>query len=136
MRKSILVISLFLMSGLLASPGVETETYLESGISVMEQSYLRCLKQNNIGVVEGALYCVIKIKKDNPGREMFDIRRVVERLSRTGETSGIRYKANVASVYLNNQELLESTLTSDSKSMVDGVEFWQTLVANIPMAYQ
>ncbi len=136
MKKTIIWVTALMVSGIMANPGVETDSFTFDDQLTTEQGYLHCLKHQNYGVVEGALYCIIKIKKDNPDLEMVDILRVVERLSHSGETAGIRYKANIASVYLNNQELLASALTGDTSAITDGADFWQMLVANIPMSYQ
>ena len=81
-----------------------------------------------MGVVESAIYCTIKMQNVHQDKAYFDISRVLNRLSRSGRTATIRYKANVASIYFNNQDLMTKLDLSYSE---DGPKFWTTLVTNL-----
>ncbi len=93
-----------------------------------EAAYVKCLNNYNLGVVESAIYCAVKMQNVNQDKAYYDLTRVLNRLSHTGRTATIRYKANVASIYLTNHELMSKLDLSYSE---DGPQFWSTLVSNM-----
>jgi len=93
-----------------------------------EAAYVICLNNYNVGVVESAIYCALKMQNIHQDEAYFDVSRVLNRLSRSGRTATIRYKANVASIYFKNQELMTKLNLFNSE---DGPKFWTTLVTNL-----
>ena len=91
----------------------------------IEKAYVISLGYDNIGVVESALYCVVTLHYEFPHRDFRRIKEAVDDLSMNSETPLIRYKANVAKMYLNNPTLMNRLTKEDFK---DGSDFWAMLV--------
>ncbi len=93
-----------------------------------EEAYIKCLNNYHQGVVESAIFCVVKMKNSHQDVAYNKIIRVLNRLSHSGDNAAIRYKANLANIYLKNETLMAKLDLSEAN---DGAEFWTMLVANM-----
>ncbi len=66
------------------------------------QNYVAGLKSGNDGVVESTLAHVIRMKMCRKTDDFCDVKAVVDGLAVAGPTPGIRYKAYLASLVLDN----------------------------------
>jgi hypothetical protein len=93
-------------------------------IAKVLKSYEYCLNHDNEGVVESAIGNVLNYKVLHPDADMLRIKIQLERLSRSGETRRIRYKAFLVSQIIENPELLTKI---EKKVYKDAGEFFELL---------
>jgi len=132
--KKITIIMIFAVTSLLIAGPTET-VLVTKDISQIEAAYVVDLTHTNHGIVESALYCIIKMKAQIPDQDFVRISRVINRLARTGDTPVIRYKANLAKLFMEDPALTKCLSAENMKECQDGPEFWTALVANVPFAY-
>ncbi len=105
------------------------QSQADSSHVVAERNYTWILTESKIEtVVESALYCIVELKINYPECELPELCHYVSRLSSHGETPQIRYKASIASLYLENHSLTVRILPGNYD---DSPEFWKMLVDNI-----
>lgn len=66
--------------------------------TVLDDNYARCLSSNVDGVVETALAYVIQAKLEWPDQNFSKIEKAARKLSVSGRTLAIRYKASLTSI--------------------------------------
>jgi len=122
-----IVVSLLLLGTVIAEPPDEV-TVVDYDFDQVEEAYTISLGYENIGVVESALFCIVKLHQRFPARSFNQICEVVNELSKTSHTPLIRYKASITCMYLNNPTLMAQL---KEETLEDGPEFWAMLVKNI-----
>lgn len=121
--KRIILSTLFIGTVMASSPdNVDRGKY---DFDKIEEAYCISLRYDNIGVVESSLYCVVKMCHQFPNKNFKRIKNVVDDLSTNSGIPLIRYKANVAILYLNNQTLMQQLTLQDFEN---GPDFWAKLV--------
>lgn len=93
-----------------------------------EKAYLVSLEHPNPGVVQSALYCILKLHHDFPQRSFTRLDGAIANLSKSGSTPQIRYKANIVSLHVRNKALMNQL---DGEAFRDPSSFWTKLVGNI-----
>ncbi|MEE9167541.1 MAG: hypothetical protein V3U24_08820 [Candidatus Neomarinimicrobiota bacterium] len=93
----------------------------------IEEAYVISLNNENLGVIESALYCVVMLQSVAPERSFSRLNEAVTALSTAGTSPQIRYKASIAGLYLDNPELTEQL---NKQSFHDEPDFWAMLVKN------
>ena len=71
-----------------------------------KKGYLHSLNSDNEGIVESALFYVLKFKLTYPGLDVSEIGERINEVAQNGDTPEIRYKAYIAVNYLNNPDWL------------------------------
>lgn len=127
MRKIQIIVTLLLLGRVIAESPTDINQP-KFDLDQIEKAYVISLRYDNIGVVESALYCVVKLQHKFPHREFRRIKEVVDDLSINDKTPLICYKANVVRLYLDSQTLLKRL---NRENFEDGPNFWAMLVKNI-----
>ena len=89
------------------------ERYASYEPSVLDRNYASCLGSEIDGVVESALAHVIKMKLAWPEQSFPKVENAVRKLSVNGRTMGIRYRAQLSSMVLDNIHTFEVTSCKD-----------------------
>ncbi len=87
----------------------------ESMLDAVKKNYLHSLKSNNLGVLESTVFYVVKFRLFYPQQDCEEIAAELDRLAITGPTPRIRYKAQLASNFMHNNEWLSTIKKSDYK---------------------
>lgn len=87
----------------------------ESKLDLVKKNYLKSLKSENSGVTESAVFYVVKFKIFYPDQDCEEILAELDRLAVNGSTPRIRYKAQIASNFLHNDEWLSTIAKIDYK---------------------
>lgn len=88
------------------------------GAKVIEKApknFENALKSDNDGLVESAIFLVVKFKLFYPEEDIKKVEKQIDRLVSDGSTGAIRYKAYLASEFLKNGELLANIAKEDYK---------------------
>jgi hypothetical protein len=88
------------------------------------KNYENALKSDNPGLVESAIFHVVKFKFFYPEEDIQQLETQIDLLVNDGDTKTIRYKAYLASEFLKNGELLANIEKEDYK---DGDSFFKKL---------
>jgi hypothetical protein len=100
----------------------------ESMLDAVKKNYLHSLKSNNLGVLESTVFYVVKFKLFYPGQDCGAITAELDRLAVTGPTPRIRYKAQLASNFMHNNDWLSMIKKSDYK---DADQFFALLAETL-----
>ncbi len=92
------------------------------------QNYERALKSNITGMVESAIFQSVNFKLHYPGMNTDGITFQLNRLSREGQTETVRYKAFLASYFIQNPQLLSRI---KRKLYKDEVQFFKMLTETL-----
>ncbi len=79
------------------------------------KNYEKALKSGNAGMVESAIFHSLKFMLFYPQEDVAKLKKQITRLVKEGETRNIRYKAYLASQFLNNPDLLATIEKEDYK---------------------
>lgn len=79
------------------------------------KNYEKALKSGNAGMVESAIFHSLKFMLFYPQEDAAKLKKQITRLVKEGETRSIRYKAYLASQFLNNPDLLATIEKEDYK---------------------
>ena len=126
--KKIIVMATLVLLGKAFAASPDDVNLTKYDFEKWEKAYTISLKYDNLGVVESAIYCVVRLKYAFPNTHFRMLNEMVYALSLTGKTHQIRYKANIASLYMNNPELMDRLNEED---LQDGPDLWAMLVKNI-----
>ncbi len=88
------------------------------------KNYEKALKSGNAGMVESAIFHSLKFMLFYPQEDAAKLKKQITRLVKEGETRSIRYKAYLASQFLNNPDLLATIEKEDYK---DADQFFKIL---------
>jgi hypothetical protein len=88
------------------------------------QNYLMALNSENESIVESAIFYSVKFKLFYEEQDVRNLADKLEKLTIDGPTKFIRYKAFLASYYLNDMTLLMENAKEDYK---DANQFFQLL---------
>lgn len=88
------------------------------------KNFEKALKSGNAGLVESAIFHSLKFMIFYPEQDVAKLKKQITRLVKEGETRNIRYKAYLASQFLNNPDLLATIEKADYK---DADEFFKML---------
>jgi len=127
MKKITITVTLVLLGSLLAQ-SQDNVNQSQFDLDQIEEAYIISLGYDNIGIVESALYCVVKLQYKFPDKDFEGINKTVDDLSKNSETPLIRYKANVVKLYLNSPTLMKQL---NEGNFEDGPDFWALLVNTI-----
>jgi hypothetical protein len=103
--------------------GVSTEM-----LDVVKQNYLKSLRSNSPGVIESAVFYVVKYKLFYPQEDCEEIAEELDRLAANGPEPRIRYKAQIASNFIHNSEWLA---TIDKVDYKDSDQFFALLAEKL-----
>lgn len=79
------------------------------------KNFEKALKSGNAGLVESAIFHSLKFMIFYPEQDVTKLKKQITRLVKEGETRNIRYKAYLASQFLNNPDLLATIEKEDYK---------------------
>lgn len=79
------------------------------------KNFEKALKSGNAGLVESAIFHSLKFMIFYPEQDAAKLKKQITRLVKEGETRNIRYKAYLASQFLNNPDLLATIEKEDYK---------------------
>lgn len=88
------------------------------------RNFENALKSGNPGLVESAIFLVVKFKLFYPENDTGMLVKEIDRLVKEGQTKSIRYKAYLASEFLKHEDLLANIEKEDYK---DGDQFFKLL---------
>jgi len=100
----------------------------ETRLELSKENYLKSLRSENDGVVESAVFYVVKFKIFYPGQDCSEIEAELERLASNSREPRIRYKAQLANHYLENEDWLSRIEKLDYK---DADQFFAELAADL-----
>ncbi len=101
-----------------------TEAYVDNAA----QNYTLLLSSSNDGVVESAIAHLTYLKMGSPERELSDAKKVIARLSETGRTPIIRYKARLSMMVFESPELFADGIYASSS---EGNEFFLEIASRV-----
>lgn len=107
---------------------VFAQTYSQQKMDRIKKMYDVAMNSDVPGLVESGIYQVILMKHFYPEQNFSDLIETIDQLSLDGKTLQIRYKAQLASIYLKN-----SAEFSDIRleSVPDPVPFFKLLSARV-----
>lgn len=77
-------------------------SYQRANLPTLRKNYKACLGSENDGVVESAIAHVVRMKMYFKAEDFSDLKGAIDWLAVSGRTPGIRYKAYLASLVLDN----------------------------------
>lgn len=113
-------LTLILIVAMSVAAFAQTEKTVESAPA----NYIKALKSDNDGMVESALFHAMKYKLYYPEQNTSDLEKQIERLAENGESEAIRYKAFLASKFMQSDALMNRIEKEDYK---DAGEFFKML---------
>ena len=87
-------------------------------------NYAKALKSDNDGMVESAIFHSMKYKLYHPEQNISVVEKQIEKLVDNGKSQAIRYKAYLASEFMQNETLMSRIKKADYK---DAEEFFKML---------
>lgn len=93
-------------------------------LELVKTNYLESLRSENAGVVESAIFYVVKFKLFYSEQDMKAIRSELDRLATGGDTPAIRYKAQLAGNFLSYPNWLKKIKKLDYRN---GDDFFSML---------
>ncbi len=100
----------------------------ESKLELVKKNYLKSLRSDNPGVVESAVFYVVKFKLFYPEMDCSELSAELDRLAVNGPSPRIRYKAQIAGNFLHNSEWLAAIAKLDYK---DADQFFAILAEEL-----
>ena len=90
------IIFVFIGSNLFAGEKKEVKPFKE----VFEINTLRALNSDNLGVTESSLFVTLELKDRYPGEDYSKLIDKLDELAKEGSTLSIKYKAQLADIYI------------------------------------
>jgi len=90
------IIFVFIGSNLFAGEKKEVKPFKE----VFEINTLRALNSDNLGVTESSLFVTLELKDRYPGEDYSKLIDKLDELAKEGSTLSIKYKAQLANIYI------------------------------------
>ncbi len=95
--------------------GVAVLAQNEKVVENAPKNYLKALKSDNEGAMESAIFHSVKFKLFYPEEDTEALSNELGQIAKEGKTKAIRYKAYLASQFMNDAELLEKIEQRDYK---------------------
>jgi len=79
--------------------------FAQSSLPKASENYLHALKSNNIGVLESAVFNIVKLKLQFPQQDTDKLLAALKELSQNADDESLRYRAYLAASFLQQDDL-------------------------------
>jgi hypothetical protein len=120
--------TLLLAFVVLAINSAQAKDINEQKVNDMIFMYNQALESDNVGLIESGIYNVMLMKFRYPDEDYEELVETIDELSLEGETIKIRYRAQLAGIYLKHSEMFKDI---EMKSIEDPTVIFQTLADRV-----
>jgi len=92
--------------------------------------YTKCLKSENIGVIESALSHLVRMKLYVPELQCPELQEELNSLAATGTTPSVRYKAQIASLVFDSPDIFTA---ESAQQYENGTDLFNTVASRLQM---